>query len=72
LIDDIAEFYPYVQNQIKDLEFLIVESVPPSSKTSANAGIVDGEELLEQFANIQVFLYPFFVQHRTKLICTVF
>ncbi len=54
MIDGIAEFYPYVINHMDDLECFIVQQIPPASKTDANAGLVDGNELLEQFSNIQV------------------
>lgn len=54
MIDNIMEFFPHVVNDVEELERLIVLRVPPASKTDANAGISDGEELLEQFANIQV------------------
>ena len=57
MIDGIAEFYPYVINHMDDLERFIVQQIPPASKTDANAGLVDGNELLEQFSNIQVLAF---------------
>ena len=48
MIDNIMEFFPHVVNDVEELERLIVLRVPPASKTDANAGISDGEELLEQ------------------------
>ena len=54
MVNSIVEFYPHVVNQVEDLERFIIHRVPPASKTDANAGIMDSEELLEQFANIQV------------------
>ena len=60
MVDGIVEFYPYVINTIQDLKHFIVRRIPPASKTDANAGILDGEELLEQFSNIQVCRFIFF------------